>query len=156
MNSVMEGAAKGVPMICVPLFADQNRNSLMLHRRGMAIKLEKTQLTKQNIMDKIKEIITNKKYAKNAKLLSKMIAAKPTKAEERVVKYAEFAAQFGDTGTLQIEGRHQSFIVLYSLDIISFLVTVIALIVGVLIWGVKKALNFLKRKLLVNDRKKKN
>uniref|UniRef100_A0AC34FSE1 UDP-glucuronosyltransferase n=1 Tax=Panagrolaimus sp. ES5 TaxID=591445 RepID=A0AC34FSE1_9BILA len=155
MNSVMEGAAKGVPMICVPLFADQKRNSLMLQRRGMAIKLEKTALTKENIVEKIKEIITNEKYLKNAKLLSKMIAAKPTKPEERVVKYAEFAAQFGDTGTLQIEGRHQSFIVLYSLDVITFLVTVIVLIIGILIWGVKKALNFLKRKLLVNDRKKK-
>uniref|UniRef100_A0A914PHT1 glucuronosyltransferase n=1 Tax=Panagrolaimus davidi TaxID=227884 RepID=A0A914PHT1_9BILA len=152
----MEGAAKGVPMICVPLFADQNRNSLMLQRRGMAIKLEKSQITKENIVKNIKEIISNEKYRKNAKLLSKMIAAKPTKAEERVVKYAEFAAQFGDTGTLQIEGRYQSFIVLYSLDVITFLVTAVALIIAVLIWAVKKALNFLKRKLFVTDKKKRN
>uniref|UniRef100_A0AC35GEY4 UDP-glucuronosyltransferase n=1 Tax=Panagrolaimus sp. PS1159 TaxID=55785 RepID=A0AC35GEY4_9BILA len=94
MNSVMEGAAKGVPMICIPLFADQKRNSLMLQRRGMAIKLEKTHLTKEKIVETIKEIINNQKYSKNAKLISRMIAAKPTKAEERVVKYAEFAAQF--------------------------------------------------------------
>uniref|UniRef100_A0AC35F1Y0 UDP-glucuronosyltransferase n=1 Tax=Panagrolaimus sp. PS1159 TaxID=55785 RepID=A0AC35F1Y0_9BILA len=156
MNSVMEGAAKGVPMICVPLFADQNRNSLMLQRRGMAIKLEKSQITKENIVKNIKEIISNEKYRKNAKILSKMIGAKPTKAEERVVKYAEFAAQFGDTGTLQIEGRYQSFFVLYSLDVISFLVTVTALSVAVLIWAVKKALNSLKQKLLVSDKKKRN
>ena len=128
----------------------------MLQRRGMAIKLQKSHLTKEKIVEAIQEIIGNQKYAENAKLLSKMIAAKPTKAFERVVKYAEFAAQFGDTGTLQVEGRHQSFAVLYSLDVIAFLLGVAGFLLGFLYWGTKNGVSILKRKFLSNEKKKNN
>uniref|UniRef100_A0A914PUN9 glucuronosyltransferase n=1 Tax=Panagrolaimus davidi TaxID=227884 RepID=A0A914PUN9_9BILA len=154
MNSVMEGSTKGVPMICIPVFGDQNHNSIFLVRRGTAIKLEKSEISKESVVAAIKEIITNEKYSKNAKLLSKMVAAKPTKAEERVVKYAEFAAQFGDTGTLQTQGRYQSFWVLYSIDVITFLVTVIAIAIILIIFVVKKMLNVLKR--IFQTKQKKN
>uniref|UniRef100_A0A914QV34 glucuronosyltransferase n=1 Tax=Panagrolaimus davidi TaxID=227884 RepID=A0A914QV34_9BILA len=133
MNSVMEGSTKGIPMICIPLAADQSHNSMLLVRRGTAIKLEKNEITKESIIASIKEIIGNEKYRKNAKLLSKMVAAKPTKSEERVVKYAEFAAQFGDTGTLQTQGRHQSIWVLYSIDVIAFLVIVFGVIIAIFV-----------------------
>uniref|UniRef100_A0AC35FPX4 Glucuronosyltransferase n=1 Tax=Panagrolaimus sp. PS1159 TaxID=55785 RepID=A0AC35FPX4_9BILA len=116
MNSIMEGSSKGVPMICIPIFADQKRNSFLLQRRGTAIKIDKSEINKENIVAAIKEIINNDKYRKNAKMLSKMVNSKPFSSAERVVKYAEFAAEFGDTGTLQTQGRYQSFIVLYSLD----------------------------------------
>uniref|UniRef100_A0AC34FK09 Glucuronosyltransferase n=1 Tax=Panagrolaimus sp. ES5 TaxID=591445 RepID=A0AC34FK09_9BILA len=138
MNSVMEGSTKGVPMICIPIFADQTHNSMLLVRRGTAVKLEKSEITKENLVAAIKEIISNQKYAENAKMLSKMVAAKPTTAAERVVKYAEFAAQFGDSGTLQTQGRYQSFLVLYSIDVILFLITAIALVTWVLVFIVKR------------------
>ena len=156
MNSVMEGSSKGVPMICIPIFADQKRNSFLLQRRGSAIKIDKSELNKESIVAAIKEIINNEKYRKNAQMISKMVNAKPFSPAERVVKYAEFAAQFGDTGTLTTEGRYQSFIVLYSLDVIFFLVTVISLVLVVLVWGVKKFLNFLRRKLSGKNTVKKN
>uniref|UniRef100_A0A914Y2F3 glucuronosyltransferase n=1 Tax=Panagrolaimus superbus TaxID=310955 RepID=A0A914Y2F3_9BILA len=156
MNSVMEGSTKGVPMICIPMFADQTHNSMLLVRRGTAMKLDKSEITKENLVAAIKEIITNQKYSQNAKMLSKMVNAKPTTAAERVVKYAEFAAQFGDTGTLTTQGRYQSFWVLYSFDVIVFLITVIVLIIGLLIFIVKKLLNLLKQKISKNSVKKLN
>uniref|UniRef100_A0AC34GP83 Glucuronosyltransferase n=1 Tax=Panagrolaimus sp. ES5 TaxID=591445 RepID=A0AC34GP83_9BILA len=156
MNSVMEGSSKGVPMICVPIFADQKRNSFLLQRRGTALKIDKNEINKENIIAAIKEIISNQEYRKNAKMLSKMVNSKPFSPADRVVKYAEFAAQFGDTGTLQTEGRYQSFIVLYSLDVIFFLLAVISIVIFLLIWGVKKFLNFLRTKLSTNNEKKNN
>jgi hypothetical protein len=144
MNSVMEGSTKGVPMICIPVFGDQNRNARLLVRRGMGIVIDKTEVTKEKIVDAIKEIINNESYRKNAKTLSKIVNAKPFSPSERVVKYAEFAAQFGDTGTLTTQGRHQSIMVLYSLDVIGFLFTVLFVILVILIWIVKKLFNFLK------------
>ena len=151
----MEGSTKGVPMICIPVFGDQKRNSMLLVRRGTALKIDKSELTKEKIIESIKEIISNKKYRENAKMLSKMVNAKPTSSAEKVVKYAEFAAQFGDTGTLQTEGRHQSLWVLYSLDVISFLFVTISLAIALLIWIVKKLFNFVKRKLSGKTKKEK-
>jgi len=147
MNSVMEGSTKGVPMICIPIFGDQTRNAMLLVRKGMAVKVEKTEITKDNIVAAIKEIINNDNYRKNAQLLSRMVLAKPMEPMERVVKYAEFAAQFGDTGTLQTEGARQSFIVLDSLDVIAFLVVVIGLVLALLAWIVKMILRFISSKV---------
>uniref|UniRef100_A0AC35GC96 Glucuronosyltransferase n=1 Tax=Panagrolaimus sp. PS1159 TaxID=55785 RepID=A0AC35GC96_9BILA len=106
MNSVMEGSTKGIPMICIPVLGDQIRNSQLLIRRGTAIKIDKTHVTKEKIVAAIKEIITNESYRKNAQLLSKMVAEKPINSAERVIKYAEFAAEFGDIGTLQTQGKY--------------------------------------------------
>ena len=156
MNSVMEGSTKGVPMICIPVFADQKRNSLLLEKRGSAIKLDKSEITKETIVAAIKEIVSNDNYRKNAQLLSKMVKAKPMTSSERIVKYAEFAAQFGDTGTLQTEGRYQSFFVLYSLDIIATILTLIVVVVALLVWVVKKSLNFLRHKLSGPKKEKKS
>uniref|UniRef100_A0AC34FI16 Glucuronosyltransferase n=1 Tax=Panagrolaimus sp. ES5 TaxID=591445 RepID=A0AC34FI16_9BILA len=156
MNSVMEGSTKGIPLICIPIFADQARNSMLLVRRGTAIKIDKTEISKASIVAGITEIISNKKYAKNAKQLSKMVNSKPFPGIERVVKYAEFAAEFGDTGTLQAEGANQSFIVLYSLDVIAFLLAVVGLVIFIAVWIIKKFFKFLKGKLFVFKDKKIN
>uniref|UniRef100_A0A914Y098 glucuronosyltransferase n=1 Tax=Panagrolaimus superbus TaxID=310955 RepID=A0A914Y098_9BILA len=153
MNSVMEGSTKGVPMICIPVFADQKRNSQLLVRRGTAFKLDKSEISKESIVAAIKEIITNKKYRKNAQLLSKMVNAKPTTSAERVVKYAEFAAQFGDTGTLQTQGRFQSFWLLYSIDVIVFLFVVIAISITFCVFIFKKLFKIGKRFLQIKEKK---
>uniref|UniRef100_A0AC35GKH5 Glucuronosyltransferase n=1 Tax=Panagrolaimus sp. PS1159 TaxID=55785 RepID=A0AC35GKH5_9BILA len=126
MNSVMEGSTKGIPMICIPVFGDQTRNSLLLESKGTGLMLDKSGITKEKIIAAIKEIINNNRYRTNAQTLSKMVKANPFSSAEKLVKYSEFAAQFGDTGTLQTQGRYQSFIVLYSLDVIFFLFSVIA------------------------------
>uniref|UniRef100_A0AC34QCW7 UDP-glucuronosyltransferase n=1 Tax=Panagrolaimus sp. JU765 TaxID=591449 RepID=A0AC34QCW7_9BILA len=103
MNSVIEGATKGVPMICIPFYADQNHNAMILERRGTAETILKNQVTKQTLVRTIRKIINVKKYNENAKLLSKMVKSKVMESEERIVKYSEFAAEFGDSGTLQTE-----------------------------------------------------
>jgi hypothetical protein len=47
-----------------------------------------------------------------------MIASKPQSSEERIIKYAEFAARFGNDNNLDIEGRHMNYFKFYCLDII--------------------------------------
>ncbi|KAE9547668.1 hypothetical protein FO519_009120 [Halicephalobus sp. NKZ332] len=126
MNSVIEATTKGVPMIMCPVFADQTHNTMILVRRGTGILLEKSSLIKEQIVGAIKEVINNDSYKKNAQLLSKVMQSKPMPADERVIKYAEFAAQFGNTGVLQTQGRYMNFIQIYSLDVIIFIFTVVA------------------------------
>lgn len=47
-----------------------------------------------------------------------MIKKKPMTAEERTVKYTEFAAEFGNDNNLDMYGRHLNFVEFYCLDII--------------------------------------
>lgn len=47
-----------------------------------------------------------------------MIKSKPQSAEERIIKYAEFAAKFGNKNNLELHGRYLNFMMYYCLDII--------------------------------------
>lgn len=44
MNSVTEATYSGVPLLCVPLFGDQGRNSRMVERKGVGRVLDKRDL----------------------------------------------------------------------------------------------------------------
>uniref|UniRef100_A0A914DH23 glucuronosyltransferase n=1 Tax=Acrobeloides nanus TaxID=290746 RepID=A0A914DH23_9BILA len=118
MNSIQEGATNGVPMIVIPLFGDQFHNAKTLEYRNTSIALERKSLTAEKLTMAIKKIVEDDSYRKNAKRLAKMIAEKPMTAEERVVKYTEFAAKFGPDLNLDLHGSQMSFIEFYCLDII--------------------------------------
>uniref|UniRef100_A0A914D3A4 glucuronosyltransferase n=1 Tax=Acrobeloides nanus TaxID=290746 RepID=A0A914D3A4_9BILA len=80
MNSVQEGSSKGVPMVMIPLFADQYRNSKMLEYRKMAVVLDRKELTVEKLTEALKKIIEDNSYRKNAKRISALISAKPIAA----------------------------------------------------------------------------
>jgi len=138
MNSVMEAASKGVPLICIPIFADQPHNAKMLEEKGTGLIINKNEISKDNIVAAIKELINNPSFKQNALRISQMIEAKPMKSEERVVKYAEFAARFGDSGVFTSEGIHLSFIQLYSIDVVLFLLFVITAFIYIVYRLIKK------------------
>ena len=94
-------------------------------------------------------------YRKNSKRLAALIKAKPMTADERLIKYVEFAAKFGNDNNLDMHGRHLNFFEFYCLDIIlPFLV--IALLV---LYVTVKLIGFVVRKILalfIGDSKVKN
>jgi len=61
MNSVQESSSKGVPMICIPIFADQLRNAKMVEYRGLGVTLNKDELTTEDFTASIKEVLENDK-----------------------------------------------------------------------------------------------
>jgi hypothetical protein len=77
-----------------------------------------------------------------------MIAEKPMKANERVLKYAEFAAKFDVAEQLDIPGREMSVITFYNLDAQAFILAVIVLAFYVL-YKVIFAAVFVIQKVLI-------
>lgn len=57
MNSISETISRGVPMICVPLFGDQQRNAKMVEARNIAIVLKKNELTTENVAGALRRIL---------------------------------------------------------------------------------------------------
>jgi glucuronosyltransferase len=58
--SMQESIMNGVPMIAMPVFAEQEYNAYRLQRTGRGIKLEMYTLTEMQLKDAIQEILTNK------------------------------------------------------------------------------------------------
>uniref|UniRef100_A0A7E4WD07 UDP-glucuronosyltransferase n=1 Tax=Panagrellus redivivus TaxID=6233 RepID=A0A7E4WD07_PANRE len=122
-NSFNEAIGAGVPMLCLPVFADQPRNAHHIVSKGLGLQLNHKGLTKAKVVKALKEILDNDTYRKKAQLVSNIMKTKGSwqTPETRFIKNVEFAAQFGDTGTLSAAGAEQNAFVFHSLDVIGFL-----------------------------------
>jgi len=138
MNSVMEAASKGIPMICMPIFGDHIHTAKIAENKGIAFIINRHDMSKDSIVAAIKQIIENPKLKENALRVSQMIEAKPMKSEEKIVKYTEFAARFGDAGVFTSDGIHLNFIQLYSIDVVLFLLFVITAFIYIVYRLIKK------------------
>jgi UDP:flavonoid glycosyltransferase YjiC (YdhE family) len=61
MNSIIESALSGTPLICVPLFADQFRNAQMVRNRGFGVIIDKHNMTKESLVDALKQVLFDKR-----------------------------------------------------------------------------------------------
>ncbi len=90
------------------------------------------------------------RYERNAKRLAAMIAKKPFKPTDLVVKWTEFAAEFQDLSNLDIAGRDFSFIKYFCIDIFA----PIALIAMIALFAIVKVIQFMLRKILARTSSK--
>ncbi|KAF8356104.1 hypothetical protein PRIPAC_97727 [Pristionchus pacificus] len=132
MGTCMEVAQRAVPAIFFPLFGDQPKNAWAMEYNGVGKVISKFELSNADkIITSLREIIENKKYRENAKILSKKLANKPFSSRDLVIKYTEFAAEFGPSKALRPQSCDMSFIEYHNLDIIAIalFVTLITLII---------------------------
>ncbi|GMS93562.1 hypothetical protein PENTCL1PPCAC_15737 [Pristionchus entomophagus] len=123
MGSVQEAAARGIPGIFIPIFGDQPRNAGMMERNGFGLVYDKFALAdEQRLTATVREVVQNPKYRENARRISRMLAKKPFKAKEQLVRYVEFAAEFGPSPALRPQSHDMSFIAYHNLDIIAIFI----------------------------------
>lgn len=151
MGSVMETARRGVPALLIPLFADQHRNALGMLHNGLGKVHSKFELTDTaKLISNLKELIDDDKYRTNAKRIAKMLAAKPFSSKEQLIKYTEFAAEFGPSPALRPQSQDMTLIAYHNLDIIA-----VALIIIVsVIYLFTKVIRCLVRNCLVSKDKR--
>ncbi|GMT22361.1 hypothetical protein PFISCL1PPCAC_13658, partial [Pristionchus fissidentatus] len=92
MGSCMEVAQLAVPGLFMPLFGDQPKNAWAMEYNGIGKVLSKFDLSNADkIIANLREVLDNKKYRENAKILSRKLANQPFPKKELVIKYTEFA-----------------------------------------------------------------
>jgi UDP:flavonoid glycosyltransferase YjiC (YdhE family) len=64
-NSVMEASYTGVPLLCIPLMADQYRNAQMAQYRKIATIVQKPEILEGKLTEAIKQIIDDDRYYAN-------------------------------------------------------------------------------------------
>lgn len=72
MSGTFEGTARGVPMLFIPIFGDQFRNSLKSVSTGNALMLTFPELSIEALSSKLEEMLTNKAYLDRAKELARI------------------------------------------------------------------------------------
>ncbi|KAL3105299.1 hypothetical protein niasHT_029758 [Heterodera trifolii] len=134
-NSLAEAAKFGVPIVAIPLFADQLYNAVLAKHRGMAVHVDIRQLiadkTGKVLRTALSRVLHDASFRANAKLIRKKIALSPFSAKEQLVRWVEFAAEFPHLNELNMPtDADLGWITYYSIDVILF--TIVAAFLAIL------------------------
>ncbi|KIH60020.1 UDP-glucoronosyl and UDP-glucosyl transferase [Ancylostoma duodenale] len=92
LNSFLEASTAGVPIVAIPLFADQTHNAHNAAYRGTTVIVKPEQLTTASMKRALEKILYDPRYMENAKLISRMMKNKPEMGRDKFVEWIEFAA----------------------------------------------------------------
>ncbi|XP_065084103.1 UDP-glucosyltransferase 2-like [Ochlerotatus camptorhynchus] len=123
--STQEATWHGVPIVGIPIYADQFGNVDQLVRKGVGQRLSLMQLTSHQLIDCIKDVIQNESYRKNAMLLSKLLRDRREHPLETAVWSIEWVLRNAETSHQWNQSLvNYGFLEKYSFDVIVALVCI--------------------------------
>lgn len=121
LGSITEAKYHGVPLVGIPIFADQLSNLLAAQKSGVAEILHYTNLTRDTFSGAVNEVLNNPKYEETAKQISQLFRDRPAKPMETAVFWTEYVLRHHGAPHLQCNSVYLNFWQLHSLDVIAFI-----------------------------------
>ncbi|XP_043483364.1 UDP-glucosyltransferase 2-like isoform X2 [Leptopilina heterotoma] len=117
--SSLEAVYFGVPVIGIPIVADQFINLDTLVKKNMGIKLDLNNIKETILFNVLMEILSNSSYRKAAKIASKIFKDRPMNPEESTIYWIEYVLRNG--GILRSPAINLHWIQKELLDVYGFL-----------------------------------
>ncbi|KAF2343270.1 UDP-glucuronosyl/UDP-glucosyltransferase [Trinorchestia longiramus] len=115
---IQEALHFGTPVLGMPLFGDQHKNSVMLDNAGVARILHWLDLNEKLLIDAIKELIENPSYTKKVMQVSAAMKDRPLSAVETAVYWTEYVVRHRGAVHLRSPARDLSWIEVLHVDLI--------------------------------------
>ncbi|CAD5213762.1 unnamed protein product [Bursaphelenchus xylophilus] len=126
LNSVSESAHKGKPFVCIPVFGDQNHNCFSAQEKGLAVMIDKHEITQKNMVHALTTVLQTS-YQERSLQFARMMADKPFQPKDRIIGFVQHALKYDVSTALDLPGRKLSIIQYYFVDVI------VPLLVGVIL-----------------------
>uniref|UniRef100_A0A8C0TS09 UDP-glucuronosyltransferase n=1 Tax=Canis lupus familiaris TaxID=9615 RepID=A0A8C0TS09_CANLF len=125
-NGIYEAIYHGVPMVGVPLFADQPDNIAHMKAKGAAVEVNINTMTSADLLHALRTVITEPSYKENATRLSRIHHDQPVKPLDRAVFWIEFVMRHKGAKHLRPASHDLTWFQYHSLDVIGFLLACVA------------------------------
>ena len=112
-----EALSEGVPLLALPLYADQKMNMERAVSNGYALTLNYKNITEENFYEAVNEMLTNPIYDENAKRLSKLFNDRPMDPKQTVVYWTEHVIRQKGADYLKSAGNELNFIEFHLIDV---------------------------------------
>lgn len=149
--SALEATYGGVPVVGIPFFGDQRTNLANLMAKGMAVKLEYHDITKQNVLNALRAVLEQPNYMENARQTGRIFRDRPLSALDTAIFWTEYILRHKGAPHLRSAALDLTWYQYLLLDITVIVVLVIVLFllavrkVFKLIFGSKKTTNKKKK-----------
>nr|XP_023410882.1 UDP-glucuronosyltransferase 2B31-like isoform X2 [Loxodonta africana] len=150
-NGIYEAIYHGIPMVGIPLFADQPDNIARMKAKGAAVSLDMNTMTSTDLLSALKTVITDPSYKENAMRLSTIPHDQPVKPLDRAVFWIEFVIRHKGAKHLRPAALSLTWYQYHSLDVIGFLLACVAIVTCLVI----KCSLFGYQKFFKTEKKKK-
>lgn len=137
LGGITEAQFHGVPILGIPIFADQLQNSKAIVNDGWALEIAYNQLTETSLSFTINELLSNHSFTDTVKKLSKSFRDRPNNALDTAVYWTEYVLRHNGAKFMQSPAVHLNFIQRNSLDIISVVAGVIYTTIKLIKWLIK-------------------
>uniref|UniRef100_A0A8C8SGI2 UDP-glucuronosyltransferase n=1 Tax=Pelusios castaneus TaxID=367368 RepID=A0A8C8SGI2_9SAUR len=121
-NGIYEAIYHGIPIVGIPMFADQPDNIAHMKAKGMAVELDLNTMKAQDLIDALNTVINNSSYKENAMRLSQIHHDQPMKPLDRAVFWIEFVMRHKGAKHLRPAAHQLTWYQYHCLDVLAFLV----------------------------------
>ncbi|XP_066089186.1 UDP-glucuronosyltransferase 2B18-like [Saccopteryx bilineata] len=125
-NGIYEAIYHGIPMVGIPLFADQPDNIIHMETKGAAIRLDFKTISSTDLVNALKTVISDPLYKENVMKLSRIHHDQPVKPLDRAVFWIEFVMCHKGAKHLRPASYDLNWVQYHSLDVIGFLLVCVA------------------------------
>ncbi|EOB07005.1 UDP-glucuronosyltransferase 2C1, partial [Anas platyrhynchos] len=132
-NGIYEAIYHGIPLVGIPMFADQHDNIAHMRAKGAAVELDFGTLKTEDLVDAVNTVINNSSYKENALRLSKIHHDQPITPLDRAVFWIEFVMRHKGAKHLRPAAHHLTWYQYHCLDVLAFLFTCAAIAVFILV-----------------------
>ncbi|KAI4887101.1 hypothetical protein NFI96_025747 [Prochilodus magdalenae] len=149
-NGIYEAIYHGVPMIGIPIFADQPDNLVHMKAKGAAVILNFNSMQTQDLVDALRTVINDPSYKESSMRLSRIHHDRPVKPLDEAVFWMEYVMRNKGAGHLRVAAHNLTWYEYHCLDVLAFLISVLAVVFYILI----KTCGFLIRRCCLRSRHK--
>ncbi|CAH0715617.1 unnamed protein product, partial [Brenthis ino] len=150
-----EAVFNGVPLIGVPIYADQYNNLLLVQETGFGKILQYHEINEVTLENILQEILNNETYAIKAKEMSRTFKDRPMSALDTAMFWIEYVIRNKGAEYMKNPARNISWIAYSMIDAYIFIITLFVAVIAVFLMLVRSVLKVLSHKHdLKNDKKR--
>ncbi|XP_008837929.1 UDP-glucuronosyltransferase 2B1-like [Nannospalax galili] len=131
-NGMYETIYHGIPVVGIPLFADQHDNIARMVAKGAAVRLDYSTLSTTDLLTALRTVINDPSYKENAMKLSRIQHDQPVKPLDRAVFWIEYIMRHKGAKHLRPALHDLNWFQYHSLDVIGFLLACGAAVVFII------------------------
>ncbi|XP_038194534.1 UDP-glucuronosyltransferase 2B1 [Arvicola amphibius] len=131
-NGIYEAIYHGIPIVGIPLFADQPDNINHMVAKGAAIRVDFSTLSTTELLNALRTVINDPSYKENAMKLSRIQHDQPMKPLDKAVFWIEYVMRNRGAKHLRPALHDLTWFQYHSLDVIGFLLACVAAVVFII------------------------